>query len=78
MHLEHDVMTVREVAGVLRVSEATVRSEIGRGKLGARLVGRAYRVEAEVLQRYMEAGVQPVGRHRGHELGEDAEATEGR
>ncbi len=77
MNLEYKVLTVREVARALRVSEDTVRGEIGRGRLLARKVGRSFRIPADALERYLDLGVQPVGRSGG-ELAEDAEDAEGR
>jgi excisionase family DNA binding protein len=65
VHLEHEVLSVREVAAVLRVSEDTVRNEISRGKLAAIMVGRGYRIPAEVLERYLGLDVKDVGRSGG-------------
>lgn len=47
------VYTVEEVAGILRVSEATVRNLIERGELKAFRAGNQWRIREKDLEAYM-------------------------
>lgn len=47
---EHDLLTVDEVAEVLRTSKMTIYRQIKKGTLDAIRVGRAYRVKRASLQ----------------------------
>jgi excisionase family DNA binding protein len=49
------LLTVAEVATVIRVSRMTVYRLIRRGQLNAIRVGRNYRVKEDDLERYLEA-----------------------
>lgn len=49
------LLTVAEVAGVMRVSRMTVYRLIRRGQLKAIRVGRNYRVREEDLREYLES-----------------------
>jgi excisionase family DNA binding protein len=49
------LLTVAEVATVIRVSRMTVYRLIRRGQLKAIRVGRNYRVREDDLQRYLES-----------------------
>lgn len=49
------LLTVAEVAGVMRVSRMTVYRLIRRGQLKAIRVGRNYRVREEDLKAYLES-----------------------
>ncbi len=49
------LLTVAEVAGVIRVSRMTVYRLIRRGQLKAIRVGRNYRVRSDDLNDYLEA-----------------------
>lgn len=46
----NDILTVREVAVYLKVSERTVRTMIGRGELNAVKIGKTYRIRREDLE----------------------------
>lgn len=48
------LLTVAEVATILKVSQKTVRRERARGNLRARQVGRQYRFNAEDVNRYID------------------------
>lgn len=48
-----ELMTIPEVAAVLRVSRVTVHRLISKGDIDARRVGRSYRVMADSLRAYM-------------------------
>lgn len=48
-----DILTVEEVADILRVSTATVRKLIKEGKLKSFRVGLQIRIKREDLNRYM-------------------------
>ena len=52
-----ELLTVAEVAGVLRVSTMTVYRLIRTGELAAVRVGRNYRVRSADLQNFIEAQV---------------------
>jgi excisionase family DNA binding protein len=58
------LLTVAEVATMMRVSRMTVYRLIRRGQLNAIRVGRNYRVKEDDLQRYLEAQVVPGGKPR--------------
>ena len=53
------LLTVAEVANVIRVSRMTVYRLIRRGQLKAIRVGRNYRVRSEDLNDYLEAQAVP-------------------
>ena len=53
------LLTVAEVAAVIRVSRMTVYRLIRRGQLNAIRVGRNYRVKEDDLQRYLKAQAVP-------------------
>lgn len=53
------LLTVAEVAGVMRVSRMTVYRLIRRGQLKAVRVGRNYRVREEDLRGYLESSAVP-------------------
>jgi excisionase family DNA binding protein len=66
---EEPLMTVKEVAGRLRVSEETVRRYLRSGRLkGMALGGRSagYRIEASELRRFLDQSrgetIPPVGK----------------
>lgn len=48
------VLSVRQTARILQVNEATVRSEIARGRLRASRVGRQYRVRPIDIDAYLD------------------------
>ena len=48
------LMTVREAAAALRLSEITIRRMIARGELRATRIGRAVRVHSEELEALVE------------------------
>lgn len=57
---ENKLLTLKEVAGTLRVSPKTVKRFIISGRLEGILVGAHYRVKQEALDRYLAEGtVQP-------------------
>lgn len=51
---EDDVLTIKEVAKKLRVSEDTVRRMIDSGELPAFQVHRQWRIRKDVLERFMQ------------------------
>lgn len=55
MGIGRPMKTTREVAGLLRVAESTVRQWIVRGELRAVRVGREYRVAEGDLDAFVEA-----------------------
>lgn len=55
------LLTVAEVASVMRVSRMTVYRLIRRGQLKAIRVGRNYRVREEDLRAYLEASATSTG-----------------
>jgi excisionase family DNA binding protein len=52
---QHALLTVREVAGSIRVSNVTVYRLIRAGDLPALRVGKHFRIRAHDLERYLEA-----------------------
>ena len=56
MDVEERLLTVAEVADVLRVSTMTVYRLIQRGELAALRVGRSYRIRASALDDYLATG----------------------
>lgn len=54
------LLTVGEVASVMRVSRMTVYRLIRRGQLRAIRVGRNYRVREEDLKAYLESSAVPI------------------
>jgi excisionase family DNA binding protein len=52
----HRLLTVREVADVMRVSNMTVYRLIKAGELLAVRVGRSYRIWADEVSAYLERG----------------------
>jgi excisionase family DNA binding protein len=48
-----DVMTVSDVAGILKVGEDDVLALINAGDLKAKKIGNSYRVGREALQAYL-------------------------
>ena len=56
MDVEERLLTVAEVADVLRVSTMTVYRLIQRGELAALRVGRSYRIRAGALDEYLSGG----------------------
>ena len=59
--IEHELLTVSEVADLLRVSNMTVYRLIKSNELGSVRVGKSYRIRREdidrfLTQRYTEAG----------------------
>lgn len=54
-----DMMTVKEVADALRLSNQTVWRYVKEGKLGGRKVGRQYLISAEDVQALREPKRQP-------------------
>ncbi len=55
MDQEHELLTVREVAGVMRVSSMTVYRLIRSGALPAIRVGKHFRIRVVDLEQYLEA-----------------------
>jgi excisionase family DNA binding protein len=53
---QHELMTVAEVASVLRVSKMTIFRAIHRGDIPAIRVGRAYRVKRSIVQDILAGG----------------------
>ena len=51
-----ELLTVAEVANVLRVSTMTVYRLIKSGELAAIRVGKSYRIDNDVLQSYLASG----------------------
>lgn len=58
--MDLELLTIAEVAGLLRVSRMTVYRLIKAGKLKALRVNSAYRVEAAELQKYVSSAVSAV------------------
>jgi len=56
MDVEERLLTVAEVADVLRVSTMTVYRLIQRGELDALRVGRSYRIRSGALDHYLSGG----------------------
>lgn len=54
-----EMMTVKEVAAALRLSDQTVWRYVKEGKLGGRKVGRQYLIAAEDVQALREPKRQP-------------------
>ena len=54
-----DMMTVKEVATALRLSDQTVWSYVKKGKLSGRKVGRQYLIPAEEVEALREPERQP-------------------
>jgi excisionase family DNA binding protein len=52
--------TVGQVAGLLKINEATVRELIRTGKLEAFTVGSRYRISADALDSYIKASTTKV------------------
>jgi len=57
---DEKLLTVREVAVILRVCEATVRRRVEDGELAATRVGRLIRVSRAALREYLEENGVPV------------------
>jgi excisionase family DNA binding protein len=58
----NDVLTVAEVAALIRVDPATIRRWIISGDLPAMRVGRGYRISEAALEEYLAAAqVAPTG-----------------
>jgi excisionase family DNA binding protein len=58
--MEHNFLTVAEIADDLKVNQQTVRNWIDRGELPAVRIGaRRIRVTEEALERFIEAGSAP-------------------
>ena len=51
--VQNDTLTVAEVAVYLQLHELTIRSLIRRGEIPAYRVGREWRVDREVLNRWI-------------------------
>ena len=59
--LSKPLMTTHEVAELLKVSEATVRTWIHEGELRAIRIGREFRISAEDLEAFLnERATRPV------------------
>ena len=54
-----EVLTVDEVAVFLRVNRKLVYTEIKRGKLHARKIGRIYRIHRDDVLNYLRQGRSP-------------------
>lgn len=52
------LLTVNEVAGVMRVSNMTIYRLIKSGELPATRVGRSYRLRQRDVDRYLEKGLR--------------------
>jgi excisionase family DNA binding protein len=52
---EHPSLTVREVAGLLGVSEATIRRMLHKGLLAGHRQGRTWRIDAEAVRAHQQA-----------------------
>lgn len=53
---EHDVLTVPEVAALLRVSRQHVYNEVSRGRIPHRRVGSAIRFSRRLVIAWLEGG----------------------
>ncbi len=62
---DRPLLTVAEVANVLRVSSMTVYRLIHAGELPALRVGKNYRIRSEELDRYLVAGAVAADRDAG-------------
>ena len=51
-----ELMTVAEVAAILRVSKMTVYRLVNDGTIDSRKVGRSFRVMADSLRQYLSGG----------------------
>ena len=53
MTTKHDLLTAKEVAGILRVSTKTIYALIAAGKLASVRVGRVIRVPRTALDQFL-------------------------
>lgn len=51
-----ELLTVQEVAALLRVSTMTIYREIWRGRLAALRIGKSYRLERQDVDAYLRKG----------------------
>lgn len=51
------VLTLKETAALLRVSEPTVRKKLLSGEIPGRQVGRQWRVRSDALDYYLRGGI---------------------
>ena len=59
------LLTVAEVAGLLRVSNMTVYRLINAGSLSALRVGKNYRIRESDLESFLRAGTRPADESNG-------------
>lgn len=56
--IEHDLMTISEVANYLRITERTVREMIKRGELPAAKLAKSYRIKRADVEKLLDTQVQ--------------------
>lgn len=54
----NEILTVKEVAELLKTNRVQVRKMIQNGELPAIMVGREYRIPMEVIKRFIEVNLQ--------------------
>ena len=54
----NEILTVKEVAELLKTSRVQVRKMIQRGELPAIMVGREYRIPAEIIKAFITSNLQ--------------------
>ena len=57
------MLTLAQAAALLGLSPSTLRVQVGRGKLRARLVGKTWTVSEREVERYRAESLGRVGRH---------------
>jgi excisionase family DNA binding protein len=57
------LFTVKEAAGYLRISEASVYKHIDAGRLKASRVGGVYRIQQSALAKFLRDGTSKAERH---------------
>ena len=66
------ILSLEEVAKMLKVSERTVQREVAAGKLKAFRVGRSLRFRVEAVEEYMKLQEVSPGKEAGDKKDEDA------
>ncbi|OFW63672.1 hypothetical protein A3A76_04415 [Candidatus Woesebacteria bacterium RIFCSPLOWO2_01_FULL_39_23] len=56
--MEEKILTIREVATLLKYSEATIRSWVKSGKLPAFKIGRKYRIRLRDINKHFKQHLQ--------------------
>jgi excisionase family DNA binding protein len=60
------ILTLAQVARLLRLHTSTVYRMVSRGEIPAMKVGRVWRFSKEALDRWLNHGLRPEARGRGH------------